>query len=115
MLPKNATSAWTRLSDKAQHEVMVIIASNVATQGCYRSYKNRVRPLMELLLAPIYIVIKSPLSITILQFYAAHIGTICLADIAFLGSMGIGTTSSKYLMHTFIFNWTCVYTDNYFS
>ncbi len=27
---------------KEQHEVMVTYASNVATQGCYRSCKNRV-------------------------------------------------------------------------
>ena len=30
------------IRDKAQHEVMGTCASNVATQGCFLSYKNRV-------------------------------------------------------------------------
>ncbi len=67
---------------KAQHEVMVIIALNVATQGCYRSYKNRVS-------APTG---KDPC--TNLHCYKIstdnnYTSILCLADIAFLDFMGI--------------------------
>ena len=85
------------IDDNAQHEVMVINASNVVTQGWFLAYKNRVWPRMALLLAPVCIVIKYLTLITSLQFDASHIGTICLVDIAFLGSMAIElVTKSAY-------------------
>jgi hypothetical protein len=44
MLLQNATSAANlMIRDKAQHEVMGTYFSNVATQGCFLLYKNRVR------------------------------------------------------------------------
>ncbi len=77
---------------KAQHEVMLIIASNVERKVASLHIKTELAHQRSRLLAPICIVIKYPTIITILQFYASHIGTICLADIAFLGSMAIYPT-----------------------
>ena len=74
---------------KVQHEVMVILAPNVEYKAATDHIKTELAHQMAQLLAPLCIVIKSPTIITILQFYASHIGIICLADIAFQGNMGI--------------------------